>query len=59
MKVELDAALAFGSWVNDAGDGFCPEETLQGWFCAALLQAKVADHPTQMIQEIHLGAAEA
>ncbi|MCB9727153.1 MAG: hypothetical protein H6746_01585 [Deltaproteobacteria bacterium] len=59
MRAELDAAVAtFGSWVNGAGEGFCPkEETLQGWFCAALLQSKVAEHPTQIIQEIHLGDA--
>jgi hypothetical protein len=38
------------------GFDFCPkEEAIQGWFCAALKESQFVAHPTQIVQEVHLG----
>ncbi len=60
MDEKLKSAInLLWHWMPKGADSkFWPkEETLQGWFAAALVESGYAAHPTQVLQEVHLGEA--
>lgn len=61
MDTKLQRALdLLWHWIpREQESKFWPkEETLQGWFAACLVETGYAAHPTQVMQELHLGEAK-
>lgn len=59
-KLKLALDLLWYWLPREKGSQFWPkEETLQGWFAAALVESGYASHPTQVLQELHFGEAGA
>jgi len=60
MNAKLrDAVDLLRRWSCAAGWEFWPkEETLHGWFSAALVEAGFTKRPTEIIQELHFGEYE-
>jgi hypothetical protein len=60
LKLQHAVDLLWHWLPREDGSKFWPkEETLQGWFAACLVESGYASHPTQVLQELHLGEAKA